>query len=62
MPSRQRGPSSSAEFPVMAGGGLSWTSLGYGLALDGAYLLAAVVIFDRFFHSALARGLLVKLE
>jgi ABC-2 type transport system permease protein len=47
---------------IMAGGGLSWTSLGYGLALDGVYLLAAVVIFDRLFHAALAGGLLVKME
>lgn len=47
---------------VMAGGGLSWTRLGCGLALDCLYLLAAVAIFDGLFRAARARGLLVKLE
>jgi len=47
---------------VMAGGGLSLARLGSGLALDCAYLLAAVAIFDWLFRAAHARGLLVKME
>jgi ABC-2 type transport system permease protein len=47
---------------IIAGEGFSLMRLGCGIALDGIYLLAAVIVFDRLFRVALSRGLLVQLE
>ncbi len=47
---------------ALAGGGFSTRNFVWGIGLNGAYLIGAVMFFRAMFESARARGLLVKIE
>lgn len=47
---------------VMAGQGFSMSDLQWGLALDTAYIILAILFFHRMFESARSRGRLTKME
>lgn len=47
---------------AIAGGGFSAPHFIWGLALNGVYIVLALVVFRRMFESARSLGLLVKME